>query len=95
MAQVRDRLAEHGIIVELTEAARAWLASEGFDPDFGARPLKRALQRHVESPLSVKILQGEFEPGEYVQVDYDEEEGVIFRPAENTAPVKVEEEVSA
>jgi ATP-dependent Clp protease ATP-binding subunit ClpC len=95
MAQVRERLAEHGINVELTEAARAWLASEGFDPDFGARPLKRALQRHVESPLSVKILQGEFEQGEHVQVDYNEEEGVVFRRFEDAAPVKLEEEVSA
>jgi len=95
MAQVRERLAEHGINVELTEAARAWLASEGFDPDFGARPLKRALQRHVESPLSVKILQGEFEQGEHVQVDYNEEEGVVFRRVEDAAPVKLEEEVSA
>jgi ATP-dependent Clp protease ATP-binding subunit ClpC len=95
MDEVRGRLAEHGLQVELTEEARAWLASEGYDPDFGARPLKRALQRHVESPLSVKILQGEFDAGEHVLVDYDPDDGVVFRRAESSAAVAVEEEVSA
>jgi ATP-dependent Clp protease ATP-binding subunit ClpC len=95
MDEVRGRLAEHGLQVELTEEARAWLASEGYDPDFGARPLKRALQRHVESPLSVKILQGEFDAGEHVLVDYDPDDGVVFRRAESSAAVEVEEEVSA
>ncbi len=95
MDEVRGRLAEHGLSVDLTEGARAWLADEGYDPDFGARPLKRALQRHVESPLSVKILQGEFENGEHVLVDYNEDEGVVFRRAENSAAVEIEEEVSA
>jgi ATP-dependent Clp protease ATP-binding subunit ClpC len=69
MREISDRLAEQGLAVELTEAARKWLAREGFDPKFGARPLRRALQRHVESPLSVKLLRGEFERGDQVVVD--------------------------
>jgi len=69
MTEVSERLLEHGIVVELTLAARQWLAAVGYDPDFGARPLKRALQKHVESPLSLKLLGGGFKDSEIVQVD--------------------------
>jgi ATP-dependent Clp protease ATP-binding subunit ClpC len=77
MGEIADRLAEQGLAVELTAGARAWLAREGFDPQFGARPLRRALQRHVESPLSVQLLRGEFERGDLVVVDAGEE-GLTF-----------------
>jgi ATP-dependent Clp protease ATP-binding subunit ClpC len=60
MAEIRQRLDEHGLTVELTPAARAWLAKVGFDQNFGARPLRRALQKYVESPLSISLLSGEF-----------------------------------
>jgi ATP-dependent Clp protease ATP-binding subunit ClpC len=95
MEQVRERLAEHGLSVELTEAGRVWLANEGYDPAFGARPLRRAMQKHVESPLSVKILQGEFQDGDAVIVDFDDETGVVFRRPGKDAEVKIEEEVPA
>jgi ATP-dependent Clp protease ATP-binding subunit ClpC len=95
MEQIRERLAEHGLAVELTEGARDWLAQEGYDPSFGARPLRRALQRHVESPLSVKILQGEFDDGDTVVVDFSADEGVIFYRPDKDASVQIEEEVSA
>jgi len=95
MAQVRERLAEHGLSVELTEAAREWLAEEGYDPDFGARPLKRALQKFVESPLSVKILRGEFQEGDRVVVDHDADQGLVFRQPESKSPVQIEEEINA
>jgi ATP-dependent Clp protease ATP-binding subunit ClpC len=96
MNEVRLRLAEHNLSVELTDAARKWLAREGYDPAFGARPLRRALQKHVESPLSVKLLQGDFNPGDTVIVDVAEAEGgVIFRQPEGKAEVKVEQEVPA
>ncbi|MBM3143874.1 MAG: AAA family ATPase [Chloroflexi bacterium] len=74
MKEVEGRLKEHGITVELTQEARVWLAETGFDPDFGARPLKRVLQKHVESPLSVKLLAGEFNKGETILVDVGGEE---------------------
>ena len=48
---------------------RHWLAAQGFDKDFGARPLKRAIQRYVESPLSVRLLRGEFKSGDRVRID--------------------------
>jgi ATP-dependent Clp protease ATP-binding subunit ClpC len=78
MGEIADRLAEQGLAVELTDGARAWLAREGFDPQFGARPLRRALQRHVESPLSVQLLRGEFERGDLVVVDAGED-GLTFK----------------
>ena len=95
MEQIRERLAEHGLEVELTDAARKWLAKEGYDPAYGARPLRRALQKHVESTLSVKILQGEFEDGDTVIVDFDEGEGIVFHQPDKGAAVRIEEEVSA
>ena len=95
MDKVSERLAEHGLIVELSPAARSWLAEEGYDPAFGARPLQRALQKYIESPLSIKILQGEFSEGDTVIVDFLPDEGVIFRPPEDSTPVEIEEEVSA
>ncbi len=97
MREISERLQEHGVYIELTDPARKWLAKEGFDPQFGARPLRRALQRHVESPLSVQLLRGEFHSGDGVIVDADEEQGIVFKhkaievqvetaePAETTA----------
>ena len=71
--QVKDvqlRLAEQGnLSIELIEPAQRWLAAQGFDKDFGARPLKRAIQRYVESPLSVRLLRGEFKSGDRVRID--------------------------
>jgi ATP-dependent Clp protease ATP-binding subunit ClpC len=95
MEQVRERLAEHGIEVDITDSARTWLAREGYDPAFGARPLKRALQKHVESPLSIQILQGEFSDGDRVIVDFAEEEGLVFRKSESGASVEISEQIPA
>ncbi|MBN1146369.1 MAG: AAA family ATPase [Anaerolineales bacterium] len=80
MKEVRERLGERGLNVELTPDARQWLSKEGFDPAFGARPLRRALQKHVESPLSVSLLGGEFSSGDTIVVDVDKEESkLVFR----------------
>ena len=68
-AEVRERLQERGITFELTAAAGEWLAREGFDPVYGARPLRRAIQRHLENPLSRGILSGDFQEGDHVLVD--------------------------
>ncbi|MEA3340894.1 MAG: AAA family ATPase [Chloroflexota bacterium] len=77
MEEIAERLTELGLAVELTGAARDWLAREGFDPQFGARPLRRALQKHIESPLSVELLRGDFERGDMVVVDAGED-GLTF-----------------
>ncbi|GAB4506067.1 MAG: AAA family ATPase [Anaerolineales bacterium] len=69
MKEIRARLREQGVEVELTEAARDWLAREGYDPNFGARPLRRALQKHVENALALRLLSGEFREGDVIIVD--------------------------
>ena len=73
MKEVLERLSEHNISVELTDAARSWLAKEGYDQAFGARPLHRAIQKYLESPLSMQLLSGNFKDGVSVLVDVDEE----------------------
>jgi ATP-dependent Clp protease ATP-binding subunit ClpC len=77
MKEVQKRLADRKITVTLTDKAKDWLAKTGFDPSFGARPLKRTIQREVETPLSKKILQGEFKEGDEVKVDLSSE-GLVF-----------------
>jgi len=86
MGEIAIRLADQGLSVELTDAARSWLARQGFDSQFGARPLRRALQRYVESPLSIRLLRGDFERGDLVAVDAGEE-GLTFerRPGQSDA----------
>lgn len=71
MKEIEKRLDEQGLKVEVSDKARAWIAKEGFDPNFGARPLKRILQKHVESPLSMNLLAGLYKHGDTVKVDLD------------------------
>jgi ATP-dependent Clp protease ATP-binding subunit ClpC len=71
MKEVQERMSEHGLTVELTTEARKWLSNKGYDPGFGARPLRRALQKYVESPLSVSLLSGEFQPHAHIMVGVD------------------------
>jgi ATP-dependent Clp protease ATP-binding subunit ClpC len=78
MTEIAERLGEHGVTIELTDPARTWLAEQGYDPAFGARPLRRTLQKQVESPLSIKLLRGEFKAGDVVIVDHNEDEGLVF-----------------
>jgi ATP-dependent Clp protease ATP-binding subunit ClpC len=75
MKEICERVEERGVALQLTEAAREWLAEEGYDSAFGARPLRRTLQRYVESPLSKAILRGEFEAGDHVLADVGQTEG--------------------
>jgi len=78
MKDIQSRLSEHNLNVELTEKANRWMADKGYDPAFGARPLKRALQKYVESPLSISLLSGEFAEGDTVLVDIEDDE-VVFK----------------
>ena len=89
--EVRGRLAEYGLQVQLTDSARKWLAKEGYDADFGARPLKRALQRYVESPLSVKLLRNEFGSGDCVLIDVTDDT-LSFTKIEEQVEEVIEEE---
>ena len=93
MQEVQTRLSEFNLHVELTAEAKRWLAEQGYDPQFGARPLRRVIQRHVESPLSVQILRGNFGPGAHILVDVGAE-GLDFRAAESEATVVEAPEVA-
>ena len=77
LRRVSKLLAERGQRLEVSEAAREYLADVGYDPAFGARPLKRAIQRELQDPLALKILSGEFKEGDTIQVDRDSE-GLVF-----------------
>ncbi len=70
VAEVRDRLAERDIGIELTEGARAELVREGYDPELGARPLRRTVERRIENELAWRILAGEFAAGQRITVDF-------------------------
>jgi len=75
---VQDRLQDRNITFEHTPAAGLWLAKEGFDPVYGARPLRRAVQRHLENNLSKKLLAGELQEGDHVVVDADDDSGLTL-----------------
>jgi ATP-dependent Clp protease ATP-binding subunit ClpC len=68
--EVQERLVEHGnLTIVLTDPAQHWLADQGYDKDFGARPMRRAIQRFVESPLSVQLLKGDIKSGDHIHID--------------------------
>jgi len=77
LRRVSRLLAEKGYRLEVSEAAREYLAEVGYDPQFGARPLKRAIQRELQDPLALKILAGEFKEGDTIKVDRGKE-GLTF-----------------
>jgi ATP-dependent Clp protease ATP-binding subunit ClpC len=71
--EVEKRLAERKIKLEVDEEAKAWLVQKGYDPMYGARPLRRAIQKYVENPISTKILQGEFKEGDTIAISLKED----------------------
>jgi ATP-dependent Clp protease ATP-binding subunit ClpB len=78
--KLRQRLLEKQIELELTDRAKEWLAKEGFDPAYGARPLKRVLQKEIQDKLALKLLEGTFKEGARVTVDLDSRKGeLIFK----------------
>ncbi|MCK4368658.1 MAG: AAA family ATPase [Dehalococcoidales bacterium] len=81
---LQERLADRKLNIELSDKAKAWLAEEGYDPVYGARPLRRAIERYVENPLSAKLLSGEFGEGDTVTVDLGDK-GLTFTAKEAEA----------
>jgi ATP-dependent Clp protease ATP-binding subunit ClpB len=81
LTRLRARLAERGLSLELADAAKEHLAEAGWDPTYGARPLKRAIQRMIENPLALRLLEGDFGEGDTVQVDVDAGELVFAKTA--------------
>ena len=82
IVEVEERLLEHGVTIELTGAAKDWLADEGYDSQYGARPLRRAIQRHIENPLSKLILAQEFSEGSHIIADAGDD-GLTFNKTES------------
>jgi ATP-dependent Clp protease ATP-binding subunit ClpC len=93
MHDIGVRMDELGFTVEMTESAADHIASVGYDPNYGARPLRRLLQRQVENELSKRLLKGEYKTGDHVVVDYDpdatHDSKLVFRVVEQ-APIAVE-----
>jgi ATP-dependent Clp protease ATP-binding subunit ClpB len=81
LAHLARRLAQRRITLDVTAEAKAFLAREGYDPQFGARPLKRTIQRLVQDPLAIKLLEGEFGEGDTVTVDVHVNEMVFTKTA--------------
>ena len=88
LARLRRRFAERGLSLELTDSAKEHLAEAGWDPTYGARPLKRAIQRQVENPLAMRLLEAEFAEGDTVRVDVENGE-LIFEKTEAAEPATV------
>jgi ATP-dependent Clp protease ATP-binding subunit ClpB len=86
LRSLRQRLAEREIVLDLTPAAKELLAREGFDPVFGARPLKRTTQKEIVQPLAMRLLQGEFHDGDAIRVDARDGQ-LVFERATDLAQV--------
>ena len=87
LGDVRKRLAERHITLRLTEAAKDQLAAQGYDPIYGARPLRRAIQQRIVQPLAMRLLQGDFHDGDTVMVDVEHGD-FIFRKQEAETPAE-------
>ena len=91
ITRTSEQLKAQGLGLELTDSAKNWLARKGYDPTLGARPLRRAIQRHVEDALSERILYKEFHAGQIVVVDVDEDaDEIVFRSIDGFDPGPVE-----
>jgi ATP-dependent Clp protease ATP-binding subunit ClpC len=96
LAKVFKRLIEHGLRLELTEHAKEFLIDKGYNPEFGARPLRRAIEHYIEDPLSENMLRGEFKGKNLIKIDVQDEEHLKFEGVEETEekPIKEKEAVA-
>jgi len=93
MHGLAERMNESGLAIHLTEPARHWLAKQGYDQQYGARPLRRAIQRYVENPLSIQLLKGDFSRGDLIVIDERKNELTFTRHIDQqTDYVEVQDE---
>jgi len=85
LESLRKHLADRKITLELTPAARDALFKEGYDPAFGARPLKRAIQNLLANPLALRMLEGDIQSGDHVTADVNRDGELTFRPVSAVA----------
>ncbi len=90
LAKVFKRLTEHGFKLELTPAAKEFLIEKGYSPEFGARPLRRAIEHYIEDPLSEAVLRGEFKGKNLIKIDVQDEEHLKLEGVEAPQPKKSE-----
>ncbi len=90
---LQERLSEHKLDIEMTEKAKSWVAREGYDPVYGARPLRRVIERYVENPLSSMLLRSELKDGDIIKVDAGKD-GLTFKTKARTK-AKVTEKIAA
>ena len=92
LAKVFKRLTEHGLKLELTEQAKEFLIGKGYNPEFGARPLRRAIEHYIEDPLSEAVLAGNFKGKNLIRIDVQDEEHLKLEGLEVKAPEKEKSE---
>jgi ATP-dependent Clp protease ATP-binding subunit ClpA len=95
LKKVEKRLSEKDIKIEVTERARDYLAERGFEPNLGARPLRRVIQKEVLDPLALKIVAREVKEGEKVKVDFEGGKIIFITPKDLLRPKKEREKVQA
>jgi len=94
LAKVFNRLTEHGFKLELTEQAKEFLIDKGYNPEFGARPLRRAIEHYIEDPLSESMLRGEFKGKDLIKIDVQDEEHMKLEGLEAKEPSEEAEAVA-
>ncbi|HET9136384.1 MAG TPA: hypothetical protein VFO76_07100, partial [Candidatus Kapabacteria bacterium] len=72
LKNIIDMSEKEGLMLEITDAAKDWLAQSGYDPVYGARPLKRVIQKQIVDTLALKVLGGDFRPGDRIVIDHTE-----------------------
>ncbi|MDR2106173.1 MAG: NDP-hexose 4-ketoreductase, partial [Coriobacteriales bacterium] len=85
VCDLRDRLIEQGMSINLTDATCNFIAEEGTDVTYGARPLRRAIQRILEDPISEQVLEGKWKPGDIIEADYNGDD-VVFTKGTGDIP---------
>jgi len=90
LAKVFKRLTEHGLRLELTDQAKEFLIDKGYNPEFGARPLRRAIEHYIEDPLSEAVLAGKFKGKNIIKVEVQDEEHLMLKGCEAEEPQKTE-----
>ena len=86
-----DRIANLGYFIEISDKAKDFIAEQGFDQQFGARPLKRALQKYLEDGLADMMLDARLQPGDTIMVNFDEEKKEITTDVRHPEPINLEE----
>jgi ATP-dependent Clp protease ATP-binding subunit ClpC len=95
LAKVFKRLTEHGLKLELTDQAKEFLIDKGYNPEFGARPLRRAIEHYIEDPVSETMLRGEFKGKNLIKIDVQDEEHLKFEGCKVEEPSGEEAEAVA